>query len=615
VGQVAVEPCPDVLDGAVCGHIARPWDPTGAVPGRIRIGFAFLPATDSPAGGTVVAQEGGPGYPSTGSMSSYADLFAPLLDRRNLLVVDARGTGTSQAIDCPELQELTGAYAPAAAKCAARLGSHSHLYGTDLAADDMAAVITALGLGQVDLYGDSYGTFFSQVFAGRHGDLLRTLVLDAAYPAYGEDAWYDTQGPALSRSLATVCADSAWCSDAGGSAGKRFRQLLNLVRNDPLSGSAPAADGQKEDAYVDPAELAFVAYNGTYVPTAYRELDAAARAALAGDTLPMLRLAAEADNPGGGVSTPEEYSEGLDAAVSCRDYPQVYDLMASPKVRRAQLAAAIAQKEQVDPRVYAPFTIQEYLDSGWSTIDWCTDWPAPPADYAPAPPMPPSGHYPDVPTLVLNGELDTLTTPAEGRIVAGQFPNATRIQVTSGLHVTALGDLDGCASRIVRFFVSHARVGDTSCAAELPPLRTAPPFWRTVSDATPAKAKSGSTTDSARLRAVSVAAATAGDAMYRWWQTYEVGGLGLRGGSWTADGNTTLEFTLTGYRFAQDLAVSGHVTWDMVAGTATVNLRLAGASAVAGRLVGSWDTKAAGAKAILTGTLGGEAVNASVLAP
>ena len=70
-------------------------------------------------------------------------------------------------------------------------------------------MIRQLGLGRVDMYGDSYGTFFAQVFAGRHPRLLRSLVLDGAYPTHGETAWYPTQGPAMRSSFAKACRRSA----------------------------------------------------------------------------------------------------------------------------------------------------------------------------------------------------------------------------------------------------------------------------------------------------------------------------------------------------------------------------------------------------------------------
>ncbi len=49
--------------------------------------------------------EGGPGYGSIGSAASYRMLFGPLLRTRDLILMDQRGTGGSEAIDCPALQQ------------------------------------------------------------------------------------------------------------------------------------------------------------------------------------------------------------------------------------------------------------------------------------------------------------------------------------------------------------------------------------------------------------------------------------------------------------------------------------------------------------------------------
>ena len=84
--------------------------------------------------------------------------------------------------------------------CGRQLGATAEDYGTADAADDLADVLDALGIDKIDLYGDSYGTFFGQVFAVRHGDRLRTLVLDSAYPVDGPDPWYRDTNPALRSS-------------------------------------------------------------------------------------------------------------------------------------------------------------------------------------------------------------------------------------------------------------------------------------------------------------------------------------------------------------------------------------------------------------------------------
>ena len=629
VGSVALTPC-DVTEGALCGTITRPWDPTGAVPGTLEVGFAFVPAATGPAIGTVVPHEGGPGYSTTGSADSYAAMYGPLLDRRNLLLVDQRGTGRTEPIDCPELQDLTGAYAPAAARCARSLGDHAHLYGSALSADDLAAVVDALALGKVDVYGDSYGTFFTQVYAGRHPDQVRSLVLDSAYPTYGETAWYPTMTPAMRRSFDLVCARTPTCRALGTRTSSRLRALAASVRRAPLVGRVYGGDGALHRIRLDAPKLLTLAFNATYGPVTYRELDAAIRAwSTRRDAAPLLRLVAEMDFPGGGSSDPVDYSEGADAAVSCQDYPQLYDMTQPPSVRRTQLAAAVAREAARNPGVYAPFTIAEFLRSDWQTLTWCTQWPTAPAAYRQGPIRPPGGRYPaSVPVLVLSGELDSITTPAEGAIVARQWPNARQVLVANSFHVTAVGDVDTCAEPIVRAFVARPTTAviaaRSRCAAHVPPNRAAPAFRVRSSDAPPAQPLAGSTTSRARLSATRTAAETVADLMDRWYQTYEVGGHGLRGGTWTADGYDVVTFSLSGYRLVRDLAVSGTVVWDRYGHRVTVRLRTVGTtstgarvrgSAITGALAGTWDTRAAGARAVLRGTLGGRAVRALMTAP
>ncbi len=60
--------------------------------------------------------------------------------------------------------------------------------------------------------------------------------------------------------------------------------------------------------------------------------------------------------------------------------------------------------------------------------------------------------YPDVPVLVVSGELDDMTSIADGTVVAAHFPHARHVIIANGFHVNAL---------------PHARsdCGARSCAA------------------------------------------------------------------------------------------------------------------------------------------------------
>jgi hypothetical protein len=230
--------------------------------------------------------------------------------------------------------------------------------------------------------------------------------------------------------------------------------------------------------------------------------------------------------------------------------------------------------------------------------------------------------------LVLSGQLDSITTPAEGAIVARQWPSATQVTVASSFHVTADVDTDGCAVSLLRAWVLSPRRATVrshdACAARVPPVRAARAFPLRSTDEPVATPLRGSTRSRVRLAAVRAVTETVADLLDRWMQTYEPGGVGLRGGRWTADGDSVVTLRLSRLRFVTDLAVSGTVVWDRYAhlvsvdvttiGTTSRGVRVRG-SALTGALIGTWDTRAAGARATVVGTLGGQPVRTRFLAP
>ena len=97
-------------------------------------------------------------------------MLGGLLARHDLIVVDNRGTGSSGAIDCPRLQAYKGNYVREVGRCGRKLGKRADAYGSGAAADDLAAVLDRLQVPVINIYGDSYGTYFAQTFAVRHPD-------------------------------------------------------------------------------------------------------------------------------------------------------------------------------------------------------------------------------------------------------------------------------------------------------------------------------------------------------------------------------------------------------------------------------------------------------------
>ena len=213
---VDMQPCPRI-DGAECGSIDVPLDPRDLSLGTTEVGFLRYPRRrqELPSLGTIVAVEGGPGYSTIASRWWYRDLYKPLLDRRDLLLVDLRGTGRSDAIDCPQLQSYRGPWKRNVALCGRQLGPLSERYGSAFAAADLVDVLDALGIDRIDLYGDSYGTFFAQTFAVRYPERTRTVTLDGAYPIDNDDAWWRDTNRAIAAAFRVTCERDRVCAATG----------------------------------------------------------------------------------------------------------------------------------------------------------------------------------------------------------------------------------------------------------------------------------------------------------------------------------------------------------------------------------------------------------------
>jgi pimeloyl-ACP methyl ester carboxylesterase len=590
---------------ARCGSIKVRLDREDPSMGKIKIGFMIYPRTNrsKPKRGTIVAVEGGPGYASTLSASGYRKLYRPMLGRHDLLLVDNRGTGRSEAILCQPLQSYQGDYENNAAKCGRQLDGAADLYGTHNAADDMAEVLDALDIKKVDMYGDSYGTFFGQTFAVRHPDRLKSLVLDSAYFVGGTDPFYIDTNRAMTDAFRYACQRRPSCENREGSTNARVKQMTKYLREHPITGRAPNAEGVVKKVTVDVAALANIMYSGSTSTTFYRELDAAIRAALRPDPYykPILRLARESTYEGG-AGYYKAFSEGLYIAVACNDYPAPFDPTAPVKVRKEQYEVSLDNLRQTQPKAFAPFTVTEWVNAV-EYYDDCIKWPRPSRV---DPPVPPDAVYPDVPVLVLAGDFDALTSPEGAIDTAEAFPNSTYVEVVNSTHVTAISDFGRCTSDIVVRFARTHSAGDTSCAREYQEARLVEKF---------AKRAEGLSLPAGGRGTAMVAAMTVADVMARWWNQFGYSGVGLQGGTFTTEGLKDVSWDLKGLRYVRDVEVSGHVMWSRANGAIVADVTVGGTGVKRGRLTLTWNDWDQLAKARAVGRVAGREVNLRFLAP
>ena len=157
----------------------------------------------APASDPLVLIAGGPGSSTVDMYLGLARAFAGVLDERDILLLDQRGTGRSTPLNCslemmssiqiePTLEDSRAA----AINCLQQLEQDTRYYTTSIAVQDLEALRIAAGYQQLNIYGVSYGTRVAQHFLRRYPESTRTLVIDGVVPptlALGPDIALNAQ--------------------------------------------------------------------------------------------------------------------------------------------------------------------------------------------------------------------------------------------------------------------------------------------------------------------------------------------------------------------------------------------------------------------------------------
>jgi hypothetical protein len=100
-------------------------------------------------------------------------------------------------------------------------------------------------------------------------------------------------------------------------------------------------------------------------PTILRDLDAALRAAMQGDSTPLAPLVASSDGIDNSQIPTRFLSDELFAAVWCTEVPQPYSMTVPPATWERELRAGISGQP---PGSFAPFTAAGHLGRGRALV-------------------------------------------------------------------------------------------------------------------------------------------------------------------------------------------------------------------------------------------------------
>lgn len=178
------------LIDASCATFTVPLDHDKPSGKSIELRVARLVAqTNKPEPDAFTLIAGGPGQSATESFPSVAYAFRHIRLERDIILLDQRGTGQSNKLECPkdEAEERSLIFdklktEAAAQQCLDQLDADPRFFSTSVAVKDLELLREALKIKQWNLYGVSYGTRVGLHYLRRYPDSVRTIILDAVVP-------------------------------------------------------------------------------------------------------------------------------------------------------------------------------------------------------------------------------------------------------------------------------------------------------------------------------------------------------------------------------------------------------------------------------------------------
>jgi pimeloyl-ACP methyl ester carboxylesterase len=444
---VSPHPCrvPGLDEEVRCATYAVWEDREGKKGRKIGLNVVILPAVRKErVADPIFFFGGGPGE-GIASIAPGLNHEEPLRQKRDIVLIDQRGTGRSNPLECDlygeplDYRKAAGDVFPVeeAKKCRARLEKVADLrfYTTPLAADDFNQVRAWLGYDKINLWGGSYGTRMAQVYLHRHTETVRSVVLVAVAPLTEYLPLHHAYaGKRAVEALLAECKADAACNAAFPNVRRELDAVLERAEKGEPVTVTDTRTGEK--VQVRPSRglvaegIRFLMYGqgGGSLPLQIHR-------AYEGDLSPLVQMSIERR-----LAIDDILAMGLLFSVTCaEDLPYITD--------------------EVMKRETAGTLLGDYRIAAQKAV--CQVWPrgSVPADV----------HEPvrsDVPVLLISGEWDPVTPPEFAESVAKNLPNSLHVVVPKGSH----GGAGKCTDDMIQQFYDRASVQglDTSCVKESP---------------------------------------------------------------------------------------------------------------------------------------------------
>ncbi|WP_394204201.1 alpha/beta hydrolase [Shewanella waksmanii] len=421
-----------------CGSILVPenyQEPQGK---QIAIHYTVLPAIKSNFGSEAfLAIAGGPGQSAIDNAAYFDKVFSKVRQYRDILLIDQRGTGRSNPLNCEgegfeaglALNDETIDIEATTQQCLDQQTADITQYGSETALKDFEAVRQALGYNKLHLYGISYGSRMAQLYMRHYPEVLETVTLDGVVPMQQSVV---AIGDAIERAtqiLFNECQTNQLCQQSFPHLADNFakvdRQLtqgpITTTTRDPLTGE-PSELLLTRSKFMGAIRMAMYGANiRALLPYAINQ-------AAKDNFQPVLGLYA-LNMDGIGLAM------GMHSSVVCgEDWPRIDENM----------------RQQLQSNYFG-----EQMLIGFDKS--CAIWQIPAVDNSFS-----AAIDSDIPTLLLSGENDPATPPSWAELAMEKMSNAKHLIAPYATHGVAH---QSCANNLVADLVNSKDVNqlDSSC--------------------------------------------------------------------------------------------------------------------------------------------------------
>lgn len=442
--------------GVRCGFLTVPEDYNSPQGPKVQLAVAIFKASSPPASSVpLVYLQGGPGGGLLSDLGSFitAENLSLISQGHDLILLDQRGTGYSKpSLACKELNDLqystldknlsrsqsVTVYVQAARACHDRLqksGINLNAYTTIANATDVHNLIHALNYPQVDLYGASYGTRLELTIMRLFPSDIRSVVLDSTVPT---QQILDTSVPGDTQRVFNVffqgCAKDVRCNSQYPQLQNVFYKLVNDLNAKPITFQDP----KYGPVLLNGDSFASWLFSAFYVTSLIPSLPQIIMRTSIGDYTPLTQVYTL-------IVLNESVSWGMYYSVQCGEdlsFVKPQDLTRAAQAARSEIRPEVLESIQAD-------------------YDVCLFWGQKAVPSIQKQPVKSS-----LPTLVLAGEYDPITPPANGKEVAQDLSHSYFFQFPGtghGVHYT-----DTCPDSIIVAFLKQPSVEpDASCIASM----------------------------------------------------------------------------------------------------------------------------------------------------